>query len=401
MERGRVLLCCWLTVWAVLGGTTAAWGYRWAITPAVEVKGQYLNNIYNSPRLRKSDYLVYGRPSLALNYESETTKFGGTFALLGMHYFQNDSLDRINQYYNINGSYKATPRLGLQLATSFITDSTATEELIASGTVINRTTRTSFFAAPSLSYLLTERWSTSLQYGFQMVDYQQLGYNNYENHTIVHGFDYLLSDKTSLLTRLTASYYKYSIDNAFTSLGPQIGFSYKYLEKWDMTFLGGLNISRIKSSTRVLAADTFTGFLVVRQQPLIRRTTNPFFSLGTNYRWQTGTMGLSYSRSLSANAYGGQSQYNNFNLTINQNMTEKFSLSLNPYFYTSSIDDPRSDYSSYYYGIRPGLSYKITDKFTMGASYNFAYRQVKGTSKYSYPINDVMLTLTYSYPTFY
>ena len=88
-------------------------------------------------------------------------------------------------------------------------DSTNYAELEASGTSISRRLRTAITVNPGMSYLLTERLSTSVGYGFNMVDYQSQAYNNYKGQTLSHGFDYLLNEKTTLLSRLTGSYYKY------------------------------------------------------------------------------------------------------------------------------------------------------------------------------------------------
>ena len=49
-------------------------------------------------------------------------------------------------------------------------------------------------------------------------------------------------------------------------------------------------------------------------------------------------------------------------LNINQSITDKLTFNINPYFYTSTIDNVVSDYNSNYYGIRPGITYKLTEK---------------------------------------
>ena len=142
-------------------------------------------------------------------------------ALLGLAYMQNSDLDRINQYYYINGNHKATPRLSLSLLSSYITDSTNYAELQTSGALIASILRTAITVNPGMSYLFTERLSTSVGYGFNMVDYQSLAYNNYKGQTLTHGFDYLLNEKTTLLSRLTGSYYKYDeTSNTIVALGP-------------------------------------------------------------------------------------------------------------------------------------------------------------------------------------
>ena len=53
-----------------------------------------------------------------------------------------------------------------------------------------------------MSYFLTERLSTSIGYGFNMVDYQSGDYNNYKGQTLTHGFDYLLNEKTTLIKQV-------------------------------------------------------------------------------------------------------------------------------------------------------------------------------------------------------
>ena len=120
MPRGRdVFLCLW-AICVVLGGIKAGMAADWVVLPGIEAKGQYLNNINNSPTNRQSDYILSARPNVSFSYNTEITKFEGRLALMGLHYLQNSELDRINQYYWLNGSHKATPRLSLSLGTSFI-----------------------------------------------------------------------------------------------------------------------------------------------------------------------------------------------------------------------------------------------------------------------------------------
>ena len=402
MPRGRkVFLCLW-AVCLVLWGSTPGRGADWVVLPGIELKSEYLSNINNSPTVKQSDYILSARPNVSFSYNSEITKFEGKLALLGLAYMQNSNLDQINQYYYINGDHKVTPRLSLSLLSSYITDSTSNAELVTSGTSIGRQLRTAITLNPGMSYLFTERFSTSVGYGFNMVDYQSQAYNNYKGQTITHGFDYLLNEKTTLLSRLTGSYYKYDeTSNTIVTLGPQIGFSHKYEEKWDISLLGGANFSRTKADVGVLSADNPLGFLQVAQQSQMSKNVSPFFTVGTNYRWETGGLSLNYDRNQSPNAYGNQSQYNNFNLNINQSVSDKLNLSLNPYLYTSTIPNPGSEYNSKYIGIRPGITYKYTERTEIGAYYDFSYRSVTGSSNYSYPVNDVWVTLKYSYPLHY
>lgn len=401
MARGR-MVWAWLgAMCLVLGGIKAGKTAELSLVSGIETKAQYLNNINNSPKNRKSDCILSAGPDVAMNYKSEITRLEAKLALLGLAYMQNSGYNTINQYYYINGDHKLTTRLALNLGLRFVADSTAREELLESGTVITRDLRNSIAASPGFTYQLTERLSTSLGYNFNWVDYQSERYTGYTTHGLSQGFSYLLTEKATLQSMITARYSRYDSGNTISSLGPQVGFIQKFSENWDMNFLGGINLNRTKSNVGVQSFDDDLGFIRVLQKEQRSSTVSPFITLATNYRWQTGGLSLNYTRSESPNAYGNLSEYNNFNLSIKQGITDKLSYNITPYFYTSSISSPGSDYKSYYYGVRQGLSYKLTERTSVGANYRFAYRTVTGTSDYSYPINDVWVTLNYSYPIHY
>ncbi len=261
--------------------------------------------------------------------------------------------------------------------------------------------RNAIWTRPAFTYNLTERLSTYLAYDYNMVDYQVGIYSNYQTNSINQRFNYLWNEKITFITAITAYFARYQSGNTYTALGPQVGFSHKFSEKWDMTLLGGFNINKIKSNVGVLSFDNNTGFITVQQAEQTSTSVTPFITLATSYKWEKGNLSLNYTRNQSANAYGNQSQYNNFYLNINQGITEKLSLKLVPYFYSALIDNPGSDYNSTIYGVRPGLSYKLTERTSLGANYGFAYRTVTGSSDYSFPIHNVWLTLTYTYPLHY
>ena len=81
-------MCLW-AVCMVLGGSTPGRGADWVVLPGIEVKGQYLNNINNSPTIKQSDYILSARPNVSFSYNTEVTKFEGKLALLGLAYMQN------------------------------------------------------------------------------------------------------------------------------------------------------------------------------------------------------------------------------------------------------------------------------------------------------------------------
>ena len=106
-------------------------------------------------------------------------------------------------------------------------------------------------------------------------------------------------------------------------------------------------------------------------------------------------------QSQSANAYLNQSQYNYFNLAFNQNLTERLSFAVNPYFNIATLQGGSSNYNQYYYGVGTNLTYKLTERTSIGANYRFSYVMYTGLQNYGFPTNDVYIFLNYSYPLHY
>ncbi|AEB08141.1 transporter [Desulfobacca acetoxidans] len=398
MAKGRTGFFCLCALFLVLGEITSGTAADWAVLADIETKGEYNSNLNASPRSRLKDYILSATPNVSFSYNTELTQLKGMVGITGMHYITYSHLDKINQRYLIDARHQAWERIRLNLGASFISDSTLTEELIASGTMLNRSLRNSYSFNPGFTYSITERLSSSLGYNFNMVEYEDPQYRDFRRHGVFLNFDYLWDEKTTLKEVLIGNFTEYDTNDTISSLGVQVGFNRKFSENWDATLLGGANYTKMKSSTGVLSFDDESGFITFKQATRRSSSFSPFFTLSTTGRWQTGDLTLSYSRSESASAYGNLSQYNNFDVFINQRFTEKLTGTLRPYFHTSTLDDPGSNYNSQYIGIRPGLKYNITERLILNTSYGFAYRSVSGNSDYNLPVHSIWLSLNYTYP---
>jgi hypothetical protein len=151
-----------------------------------------------------SSYIFTLTPVADFNYNTEITQLQGHLGLSGQHYLDNGNLDHIDQNYQINGKYQATPKANLSLNTSYIVDTTLLQELLSSGLVIGRSPRTSILANPGMTYNITERLSSTINYNFKRVLYQAPQYTDYTTHQMGLNFNYLLSnERTSLINNNT------------------------------------------------------------------------------------------------------------------------------------------------------------------------------------------------------
>lgn len=396
----RLCFCLWATCF-FLGGNEAGRAADWILTPSIETRAEYLNNIFYSPYFKKSDYMLSAVPKLEVTYNTERTQLGGSLKLAGLHYLQNPNLDTINQSYNINASTLATSRLKLNLTASYLSTTNSTESVNVTNVFTIRQRTNYISVSPGLSYFLTERWSTDLSYNFNNLDYQYYPLSSYSSHGINMRLNYLYNERTTFMASVTGNYYQYlkTADN-IRALGPQIGFNIKLYENWEITFLGGANFTQVEQSTAATSSnniDSFTQFPQIQKEKTF--SVNPFFNISSKCRWEKGWFNLTYTRSQSPGTFLNQSQYNYFNLTLSQDMTERLNFTIHPYFNITAYQGASNlNYDQYYFGISPKITYKLTEKVSIGANYNIGYRKNTGMLNYSFPINDVYVFLNYSYP---
>ena len=113
-----------------------------------------MNYAYTNPI---SDYIFSLQPAMDFNYTTEISQLQGHLGLLGLHYLTNSNLDHIDQNFQINGRHQIAPRVNLSLNSSYINDTTLTQEFLTSGLAMSRTPRQSFAVGPGVTYNLTER----------------------------------------------------------------------------------------------------------------------------------------------------------------------------------------------------------------------------------------------------
>ena len=137
-----------LAIIVSLGLVNLSGAADWSIVPSITQRSEFNSNLDMSSTNVLSDYILSLRPVADFNYTTEISQLQGHLGLNGMHYIKNDNLDHIDQNYQINGRYQATPKVNLSLNTSYINDTTLAQEFQASGLNIGRTQRQSFVAGP-------------------------------------------------------------------------------------------------------------------------------------------------------------------------------------------------------------------------------------------------------------
>jgi hypothetical protein len=399
--KAWVALAIFISMWAASLAVAA----DLSLVPSVTQKSEFNSNLNYDFSKPIRDYIFTLTPAADFNYTTEITQLQGHLGLSGQHYLNNSNLDHIDQNFQINGWRQAAPRVKLTLNSSYISDSSLAEEILASGLVMSRTPRQSFSAGPGITYNLTERVLATASYNFNRVLYQSPQYIDYTSHQAGLNFTYLLTNETtSLISNNIVRETIYSGGNNFKSLGIYLGVTHKFSERWDVSLMSGANISFFSFNTQVVDSSQFPFFITVKTQRVKDSNATPFFNVSSNYRWTNLTMGASYSRNQSPSAYGAVYEVDQLNLFLNYKFTERLSGGLSG-SYSLSNQSSQTIASTYnYYSITPNLAYQITEKLSVSPGYSYSGREnltgVTGGGGSAH-VHQAWIQFSYTYPLHY
>jgi hypothetical protein len=391
---GGVVLC------VCLGAANLAVAADWSLVPSVTQKSEFNSNI-NLSYNPVSDYIFTLAPALDFNYTTAITQLQGHLGLSGEHYLTNSNLDHIDQNYQINGKYQATPKINLSLNTSYIVDTTLLDELLASGVVIGRTPRTAFLANPGMTYNITERLSSTVAYNFSRVLYQAPQYTDYTTHQLELTFKYLLNnEKTTLANTNIVRETLYAGDNTYKTLGVYLGANHKFRENWEFNLLGGMNINRSNFDTQVVDSSEFPFFMLVKHQRVQSTKGTPFFNVSTTRRWTNLRVSGGFTRDQVPSAYGDVTNFSRVYASLAYAFTERLTGSLEG-DYSLSTGASQSNSQNYgYYSANAQLAYKVTEKLSVTPGYRFSQYDYS-TSGMSAHGHSAFVLLNYAYPFHY
>jgi hypothetical protein len=394
--RTWVGLALLMNLWTADLGVAA----DWSLVPSVTQKSEFNSNVNLAFTNPASAYIFSLAPAADFNYNTEITQLQGHLGLNGQHYLRNGNLDHIDQNYQINAKYQATPKVNLSLNTSYIVDTTLMAELLASGLVIGTSPRTSILANPGMTYNMTERLSSTINYNFTRVLYREPQFTDYSTHQMGLTFNYLLSnERTTLTNNNVARETLYPGGNTYKTLGIYLGANHKFTENWEFDLLGGLNINKSDFDTQVEDTAQFPFFTTVAHKRVRHTKGTPYFKVSTTRRWTNMNLTAGFSRDQTPSAYGYVLNFSRLYASVGYTFTERLTGTLGGSFSSSSQASQANNQDYNYYTVTATLAYKITENLSVTPGYRFSrYDDVTGDQaaqahsayvmlNYNYPIN--------------
>jgi hypothetical protein len=391
-----------LVILIIVGTCKLAGAADWSIVPSITQRSEFNSNINWDPNNVLSDYILSLQPVVDFNYTTEISQLQGRLGLFGQYYIKNPDFNHIDQNYQINGWYQATPKVNLSLNTFYISDSTAIEEFLVSGLRIGRTPRQSFYVGPGITYNLTERLLATATYSFNRVLYQSSQFINYTTQYAALNFTYLLNnERTSLISNNVVGHTLYADENNYKNIGIYGGVSHNFSERWNGTLLGGANINFYSYNFQVLDSSQFPFFIRVKTQKTNNSSVTPYVNLSTSYSWTSLTVNGGLSISTTPSAYGAIYQVGRIYGALNYRFTERLSGSLAGAYSLSTQSGQDIDSQWNYYEITPTLNYQITERFSVSPGYSFQNSASLTDSGSSAHNHIAWVQFSYAYPFHY
>lgn len=395
--KAGVGLAIFFSMWTA----NLAVGADWSLVPSVTQKSEFNSNIDLSYTKPTSDYIFTLTTATDYNYTTEITLLQAHLGLSAQHYITNSNIDHIDQNYQINAKHQITPKINLSLNSSFIVDTTLQEELLTSGLVMSRTPRTAIMGNPGVTYNITERLLSTINYNINRVMYEDIQYTSYTTHQMGLTFNYLLkNEKTTLTNTNIVRNTLYPGGNSYKTLGIYLGGNHKFTENWEFNLLAGMNLNQSNFDTQVLDFPQSPYFITVPRKRVKQISATPFFNVSTTRRWTKLNVSAGFSRDQSASAYGYETNFSRFYASLGYQVTERLNGTLGSSYSSSTQSAQANDLDANYYNINAQLTYQLTERFKVTPGYQFS-QAVDATSDRSAIAHSAYVMLNYTYPIHY
>lgn len=326
-------------------------------------------------------------------------------------------IDTQNQYLDLDAHY-ATERSLFALSVHHTDDallSSQSEEVV--GIVLTRVQRAETTLAPSWTYIFDERTRLTLGYAYQSSDYeagQGFGYVDSVTHTASLGLEHQLTERLTLTGTLAYNAYKAS-QRTIDYVNVMAGFQYALTETLDLNVSGGGQYSDSETNFQTFR---LTGFQVVSLDPFLvapvvvpetvtfkDQQFGPLVTASARKRFETSDWELTYAHRISPAINGALFESDRVSLSGRQRLTERLNANLKLSYleYTRPNLDGGALQQTYY-RFDGELSYALTEKWRLSASYQYGLRDLGasgGTFAGSQDDHAVFVTLRYTFDPFH
>ena len=187
-----------------------ATGGEFKLTPSLDAKEEYNDNIYSSSTDTQKDFITTLSPGLALTDRTERMDLSLLGRLDHRLYSSHSDLNATDQYYEGTGKYAFTPRLNLSGKALYSVNSNHDRDFTTTGLLLTNVKLFRQNYSISGDYRLSEKTTTTFSCDYLNDKYDSVLYNDLETNTFNLGFirdisNFLESTKATINVGYTKS----------------------------------------------------------------------------------------------------------------------------------------------------------------------------------------------------
>jgi len=353
--------------------------------PSINIRTEYDDNKRLStesslPGIDKSAYAIITRANAKLGMRTSNYRIELDNQLIINRYKSEFDLDSEDFNANLSTSYNLTERSRLGLDANFTQDTTLTSELDATGTglVQDNVIRQQWSITPNWSYSLSDTQSLQTNYTHSEITYEESERSSFVDYSIDNLSLSFRQQWTSLLSNtLSVSAMSFEIpkigsgffesSRETTEYSVNIGVDYQITPTWATS----LTVGQRFTTTETTQKFNFTT-LTFDEVTTSDDVQGLIFSFSVDKQFDTGSAGIEYSRSTSAQSQGDLQVNERIEANYNYKYNPKLNLSLTGGVNETSISGSEDDDNGRtYFNIRPAVRWQFNRQTNITAAYQY------------------------------
>jgi hypothetical protein len=381
-----VLLAFWILSFMSAMSTSMVFSAETKLLTSVDLSQEYNNNITYRRSDKIDDFISIVSPSLELSYITEIFSLSALADWRGSLYWDNSDLNRVNQRYGLDGTYRLTERWSFTARGRYNKDSVQDSQLDETGSVrLGLSDRERLNAGAGLDYTVSERSTIGSDYNFQKTTYERSGDVDTDLHGIRFFYRRRLQNEKDVITIFPRFRWGNTDDYDAYSSSLNFRWAHPFSETLDTSITVGVRHTRIDYDNETDDTDNWGG-LVDMWLRKRGELTNGRLGFRNDLRTRTNGEIINVSR-----------LYTN----IDHRLSRRFGIGFGGSVYFSQLieDSPQNDDDRWYYDVSPSAFYRLTENHILRLRYSYNYQKLLDEDNDStIERHRVWLQLTFNFP---
>ena len=357
-----------------------------SLLTSIGLRQEYNDNILNSRSDEIDDFISRVNPALELSYNTEILELSTLAVWSGWLFWDNSDLNRINQRYGLDGTYRLTERWSVSGLARYVKDSIQDSQLDETGSVdLGLDDRERINAGAGLDYAVSERSTIGSDYNFQKTNYESRSRVDTKTHSVRVFYRHRLKNEKDVIT-IFPRFIWGDTDN-YDAYNSTLNF------RWEHPFSETLD-----TSITVGVRNTHIDFKDDRSN------TNDWGGLADMWlrkRGELTTGRLGFSNRLQPRTNGEIVNVSRLYTDIDHRLSRRFGVGFGGSVYYSELieDSPENDDDRWYFVVSPSAFYQLTENHILRLSYSYSQQKaLDRDNDRKTERNRIWLELTFNFP---